>query len=198
MNTPAHVVFSLSLLGHARAARYALAIAAGAVAPDLLIILFYGWEKLRDVPEQVIWEQHYYLPFWQGVFDTANSIPLILVLGGLAYFFRRFALTAFFASMLIHCLLDLPVHHDDGHRHFYPFSDFRFASPVSYWDAAHHGRVVSILEALLFTAGSVYLWRAESKIRDHGHGLSALQSVIAITAVVYIGYLVYALVTWVL
>ena len=77
VNTPAHVVFSLSLLGHARAARYALAIAVGAVAPDLLIILFYGWEKLRDVPEQVIWEQHYYLPFWQGVFDTANSIPLI-------------------------------------------------------------------------------------------------------------------------
>jgi len=36
--------------------------------------------------------------------------------------------------MALHALFDFPLHHDDGHRHFWPFSEFRFDSPVSYWD----------------------------------------------------------------
>lgn len=36
-------------------------------------------------------------------------------------------------SLLLHACADFPLHHDDAHRQFYSFSDFRFASPISYW-----------------------------------------------------------------
>ncbi len=55
----------------------------------------------------------------------------------------------FCVSIICHCLLDLPVHHDDAHRHFFPLSNYRFISPFSYWDVNHYGRVVAAIELLL-------------------------------------------------
>jgi len=41
------------------------------------------------------------------------------------------------------------VHNDDAHRHFFPFSNYRFISPFSYWDRNHYGSIVSFVEMLL-------------------------------------------------
>ena len=54
-----------------------------------------------------------------------------------------------FLSMILHSLGDLPVHNDDAHRHFFPFSNYRFISPFSYWDRKHYGSIVSVVEMLL-------------------------------------------------
>ena len=51
--------------------------------------------------------------------------------------------------MVLHSLLDLPVHNDDAHRHFFPLSNYRFISPISYWDPNHYGGIVSVVELLL-------------------------------------------------
>jgi hypothetical protein len=62
--------------------------------------------------------------------------------------------------MLLHSLGDLPLHHDDAHRHFFPFLDWRFSSPVSYWDPEHHGQWVSLIEFSGVLAASVFMyWR---------------------------------------
>jgi hypothetical protein len=45
---------------------------------------------------------------------------------------------------------DLPLHHEDAHRHFLPFTNWRFISPVSYWDPEYHGRIIAVIE-ILFT-----------------------------------------------
>ena len=50
--------------------------------------------------------------------------------------------------MALHVPEDLFLHHDDGHRHFYPLSQWRYSSPVSYWDPNHYGKIVAPLEAL--------------------------------------------------
>ena len=50
------------------------------------------------------------------------------------------------AAALLHLTFDLPFHHDDDHPHFWPFSDWRFTSPLSYWDPAHDGRVIALAE----------------------------------------------------
>ena len=55
-------------------------------------------------------------------------------------------------SMVGHSLLDLPVHNDDAHRHFFPFSNYRFISPFSYWDPNHYGRIVAFVEMALVLA----------------------------------------------
>jgi len=40
------------------------------------------------------------------------------------------------ASMFLHCLADFPLHTEDAHRHFWPFSDFRLDIGISYWNPA--------------------------------------------------------------
>lgn len=46
-----------------------------------------------------------------------------------------------------------------AHRHLFPLSDWRFASPVSYWDPAHHGDVFLAAEADLVALGGLVLLR---------------------------------------
>jgi len=60
--------------------------------------------------------------------------------------------------MVIHAVLDLPVHHDDAHRHFFPFSNYRFMSPISYWDPKHYGNIVALVEQLLVFGATLYLF----------------------------------------
>ncbi|MFT5739015.1 MAG: hypothetical protein ACI9LO_002853 [Planctomycetota bacterium] len=79
MNTPAHVVINLLVLSRNPNHRKSLAIVAGALIPDMVIIVFYGWHKLIGTAERQIWSIEYYQPFWQGWIDSFNSIPLILL-----------------------------------------------------------------------------------------------------------------------
>lgn len=133
----------------------------GAVLPDLAIFLFYLVEKLvYGVPDRIIWGEAYFRPGpWQNFIDALHSLPLAF-LGML--FFRRVrneALEVLFASMMLHGFCDLALHHDDAHRHFFPFSDFRWQSPVSYWDPRHYGMAAAGAEAVLVLLASACLWR---------------------------------------
>lgn len=196
MNTPAHVIFSLALLGRPNAAKYAVSIALGALLPDLFMVLFYGYEKLRGVPESVIWNEHYFLPFWQNLFDLANSIPLLLIALAFSLYFKRYFLVFLFASMIIHCLLDLPVHHDDGHRHFYPFSDFKFQSPLSYWDPNHYGNLVGIAELVLFFIAAIWLWCWQPQANQTWNSLTKLRTTIVLTTVIYFVFFGFVAIHW--
>ncbi|WP_420442586.1 hypothetical protein [Candidatus Palauibacter sp.] len=179
MTTPAHAALSLIVLG--RSERTALPVALGAVAPDAPMLVFYLWERLvRGVSEGRIWSERYFDPGWQVVFDIPSSIPLLalalcilLVLvgrrstgrfpaAGVAATPRPARLTAatlFVASMILHALGDLPLHREDAHRHFFPVSDWRFTSPVSYWDPDHYGGYAALGEVVLVLAVSVFLFR---------------------------------------
>ena len=66
---------------------------------------------------------------------------------------------AFAGAGLLHLLTDLPLHHNDGHPHFWPLTDWVYASPISYWDYAHHGAVVGPIEGLVSLGLCVLLWR---------------------------------------
>ncbi|WP_428277124.1 hypothetical protein [Candidatus Palauibacter sp.] len=180
MTTPAHAALSLIVLG--RSERNALPVALGAVAPDVPMLVFYVWERLvRGVSEGRIWSERYFDPGWQVVFDIPGSIPLLgialcillVVIGrrstagrvppaAMAAAPRPTKLTAstlFVASMIVHALGDLPLHREDAHRHFFPFSDWRFTSPVSYWDPEHYGGYAAAAEVVLVLAVSVFLFR---------------------------------------
>ena len=96
--------------------------------------------------------------------------------------------TAFFLSMGIHCVCDLLVHREDAHRHFFPLSDFRFVSPVSYWDPRHHGDVFAVLEIGFVVVGCAVLAR-----RFGSRVARALLGAVVATYALYIGY---AVVVW--
>ena len=160
MNTPAHLVLNSVVLGRRGWRSHWLPIALGALLPDLPMILFYLYERgMLGTPERTIWLHAYFEPSWQASFDLFNSIPLIAIGALVAWRNRSTAWLAFFSSMALHCLSDLPVHREDAHAHFFPFTSWHFESPVSYWDPAHHGLVFAGAEALLVLGGVALLWR---------------------------------------
>ena len=141
------------------------AIVLGALVPDLVIIVFYAWHLLLGTSEEQIWSTEYYRPVWQNWIDAFNSIPLIALAMVLCWRVRQPLLFAFCASMLLHAFGDLPLHHDDGHRHFFPISDWRFVSPVSYWDPAHHGTWASVVEIVAVVTAGAWLYRYDRLFR---------------------------------
>ena len=186
MNTPAHAVVNLLVAGRQRQVFWAVLI--GAVLPDAAMVFFYGWQKFQGQPEQLIWSELYFAEHWQRFFDLFNSLPLLLAGALVGWFAGSSFITALMLSMLLHGLCDLPLHNNDAHRHFYPFSEWRFLSPLSYWDPTHFGRWVSLAEAVIMVAGSAFLlwlhrdWKARSAI--------------IVIALSYAGYWLYASRVW--
>ena len=159
MNTPAHAIFNLALLGRKQQPEWNPLIIWGALIPDLAMFGFFLLLKLTRVPDRQIWSVEYYRPVWQNIFDFFNSIPLALIGLAITLYFRRTGIALLFASILLHCLEDLPLHHDDGHRHFWPLSNFRFESPISYWDPNYYGAIAGSIELGLMVVASVYVFR---------------------------------------
>ena len=153
MNTPGHYILNLALLGKTIAPRDNVAIAIGAILPDVPIFVFYLVAKyIYKMPEGKIWSEAYYEPVWQNLVALFHSIPLALI-GAVAFYLLDGELGVILCiSMVCHSLLDLPVHNDDAHRHFFPLSNYRFISPFSYWDTNHYGRTVAFIEIALVIA----------------------------------------------
>lgn len=157
MNTQAHAIVSFWFLNKRLSPSLILWTA---VLPDLPMFFFYGWVKIVEgAQEQDIWQTLYFQDSWQDFFDLFNSIPLavLIILGG--WLFKKSGLMFSGVSILLHLLCDLPLHHDDGHRHFFPFSDFRYSSPVSYWDPKHFGWITAPMEAVLYLGLGWALWK---------------------------------------
>jgi len=158
MNTPSHLVLNLAVLGRGRSARFGWLIAIGAVLPDLPLLGFYAYERLwAGLPERTIWGELYFQ--WQALFDLVHSIPLALFGLIVTAWMEQVGLALLCASMLLHDACDLPVHTVDAHRHFYPFSDYRFVSPVSYWDPHAHGAAAALVEVVIVLIASLILAR---------------------------------------
>lgn len=188
MNSPAHLVLNLALLHPGADRKRCGAVLVGAALPDLPMLVFYISERwIAGNSEQTIWRQRYYDPTWQAFIDCFNSLPLI-GLGFLIAARSHAWLRACLASMALHCLLDLPLHNDDAHRHFFPLSDWRFASPVSYWDPAHYGNTVTFIEVGLVLVVALHLWNRYGPSWDR-------RAVVVITGV-YLIYGIFAYLVW--
>jgi hypothetical protein len=190
MNTPAHVVVNLLVLGRDRPGESAPPVVLGGLLPDLPMFVFYVVERVGlGRSERMIWGDRYFDANWQLFFDVFNSLPLIFVLAALGWALGSRFVRLLAASMLLHVALDLPLHHDDGHRHLFPVSSWRFESPISYWDPSHHGEIVALAEAFLVLVSCLVLWRRHPgrKSRPWIGGVASI----------YVAYLAFALVRWV-
>lgn len=165
MNTPSHILIGCAAVGSRPASRLWPAFLGGAI-PDAPIYLFYAYEKLvLSVPESRIWRLDYFSSPIQPVLDGLHSFPLILGALALAAAARSELLRWFCTSLLLHACADFPLHHDDAHRQFFPLSDYRFASPVSYWDPRHHGVLGVSLEFAVAAAALAVLLRRHADRR---------------------------------
>ncbi len=160
MNTPAHVLVAAAALAKPDAPRRNIVMVLGSLIPDALIFWMVFWEgTINGRSARVIFDELYFSDFWQRFFAIPNSIPLYIAGIALGLWLRIELLWVFCGAALLHVLGDLPLHHDDGHSHFWPFTMWKFESPVSYWDPGHHGNLVGALEITLCLALAALLWR---------------------------------------
>lgn len=142
----------------------------GAILPDASIYVMLAILQFQGVEQQRIWDEIYWQEPWQFFSAVSNSFPLFLtiaLIGLMMQWFARTPVTEFASvflsalglSALLHLSFDFPVHAEDAHRHFWPVTDWRFFSPLSYWDSDHFGDYVRLVEALLVATASIVLWR---------------------------------------
>lgn len=81
---------------------------------------------------------------------------------------------------------DLPLHHDDAHRHFFPFLEWRFVSPVSYWDPNYYGKWIGLVEAVSVIGAAIYLFSRHRPLRRWGVAIMGI----------YLGYWYFVYLAW--
>ncbi len=136
------------------------AAAAGSAAPDLSLYLMAGTSLfVLGIPPETVFGTLYYSDAWQTVFAIDNSFILWSCLLGISLWRMSDWAIAFCAAALLHIALDFPLHHDDGRPHFWPVSDWVFASPISYWDPRHGSLWVGPISVMLSLTAAIMIIR---------------------------------------
>ena len=160
MNTPAHLIFGVAAFGRPDVRFVTLAAALGGLAPDLSLYVMAGVSLfVLQIPPQTVFGELYFSDAWQTVFAIDNSFFLWGALLALGVWRRSGILIAFAGAALLHVALDFPLHHDDGRPHFWPFSNWVFESPFSYWDRRQGASFIAPLEGVVCFGLVVLIWR---------------------------------------
>jgi len=163
VKTPGHLVVNTTLLHRwAQEPQTAAGVVVGAVLPDLPIMVLYAWHKLvrRVADDEEIWRGPYQRPWFLALVHGLHSFPIGAAVALAGWAAGVPALLWAGVSLLLHAAADWPIHGEDAHRHFLPFSQARFISPLSYWDVRRHARVVAAVECALVVACAAALYVA--------------------------------------
>lgn len=170
MQTPSHALIAaaLALPLRRRAIKVHMpAVVLGAILPDIPLfflslggVAYFSW--FAPLPPATRLGDHlfdtlfFYDPLWIVAHNFFHSLPINGLLCAVGWWAmkrgKRWGRALFWLaiSMLLHTVIDIATHYDDGPLFLMPFNwRYRFASPVSYWDAAHYGRQFGIFEGTL-------------------------------------------------
>lgn len=170
MQTPSHFLITAALgpkLPQRTLPVHMPALLIGSVLPDVPFILltlagevYYRWFAPLPVAGSIMEYLHFTLfftdPLWiisHNFFHSLIINAILLIVG--YYGFRRqrrWGLPLFWLalSMEFHTVIDIFTHNSDGPLFLFPLNwTYRFASPISYWEAAHYGRLFTIFEYIL-------------------------------------------------
>ena len=164
MNSPTHTLLALALLSKRGDRKRNWAVALGSIIPDVAIYLWAPYQRfVNGVSGEKLWRELYFAEPMQNLIAYFNSIPIYGALAILGYVMRAKTwgkLMLFFAlAALTHMATDLPVHNHDAYRHFWPLSDWRFISPLSYYESEHHAGWVMVVELAIWVTSSIVLWK---------------------------------------
>jgi hypothetical protein len=148
MNTHSHALMGAFLFGKSVPKR-AWAGLLGGLTPDVPMLVIVATLMAAGVPGHTIFDEMY----WQGWWQITNAIAhSFLLWGGLLALglYKRWPVLAIFAgSALLHSCIDFLVHREDAHMSFWPLSNYKFMSPVSYYEPEHFGRQFSLFDSAL-------------------------------------------------
>lgn len=146
----------------------AAALLVGSILPDIPFFLltiagevYYRWLAPPPAAPSIMEYLHFTLfythPLWIVSHNFFHSllIDVALLLTGLWAWKRRdsrwgMALFWLAASMLVHVTIDIFTHRSDGPLIWFPLNwEYRFPSPISYWEADYGGRTFAQFELAL-------------------------------------------------
>ncbi len=139
------------------------AVLIGSIAPDIpfYLLTLGSFLYFQNVMEWPLDESARYIfgtlyfedPVWIAGHNLLHSPVSLLfglaVAGSLRSRWSPFSrwMHWFLMACLLHSLVDIVTHHDDGPVLFWPLNwNFRLYSPISYWDHAHFGSQVGTFE----------------------------------------------------
>lgn len=158
MNTvPSHLVINAAL-EKKWGGRYKLAKKAflwGSVAPDFALgVLSVGYfiysrflapDNARNMMENAFSDLYFNNPWWIASHNLLHSPTALILYAALLWRYfdqpntRGHNALSFVFGCMVHSVVDILTHYDDGPVLFWPFEwHIRFYSPVSYWDRAHY------------------------------------------------------------
>jgi hypothetical protein len=136
MHTPTHAALNFLVLGRSPASPR-LWILIGAVLPDVPMFGFFLYEHfVRGEGVRHIFQDLYFEPGWQTVFDVSHSIPLFLLLAAFFWWRESRSGLLFAMSLLLHSLVDWPTHLEDAHAYFWPLWREPLPGVFSYWHSS--------------------------------------------------------------
>lgn len=187
MNTQSHVLMGALLFGR-KMPNLAWAGALGGLVPDLPMFAIIGYLRASGRQFEEIFGKLYWEHWWQVANAVGHNFILwsaVCVSGYLASRSKsasrqkQGALAfAFSGAALLHSSVDFLCHRNDGHMHFWPLTEWRFVSPISYWDSAHYGNQFALFETTLGVLSAILLFRTFRH--------SAVRTALAISAILYV------------
>lgn len=165
MNTIAHMVVASAALARPERPKRNWAVLLGAFLPDASMFVFFAWSRIQGWSGNETWNVQYWNEPWQMLGGISNSFVFCGLLFAIAVWRKWSILTVIAAAALLHVALDFPLHANDAHRHFWPLTDWRYFSPVSYWDPEANGLIGGAIETLAALGTTVILWRRFPKLR---------------------------------
>ena len=168
MNTQSHVLMGAFFFGR-KVPGTAWAAASGGLLPDLPMLIIVGFLRATGHDFEEIFGRLYWSGWWQICNAIGHNIILWTALLALALYAKHRQtlislsnanlVLAFSAAALLHSWVDFFVHREDAHMHFWPLTNWKFVSPVSYYDSAHFGGPFSLFEAAIGIFMAVSLFR---------------------------------------
>ncbi len=192
MQTPSHFLLTAVLAKKTPSLTHTnskVLLLVGSILPDLPLILltvgyelYYRWFATPPTQGSIMVYLHFDLffndPIWIISHNFFHSLVINFVLLAVGYWGmqleQRWARLLFWLTVgtLFHTVIDILTHHSDGPLLFFPLNwEYRFPSPISYWESAYYGRPFRIFEYSLDTLIIVYLlrlgiWRRQKSVRS--------------------------------
>lgn len=183
MNTPTHFLLHACIrkfFKDKRQFNIPRSFLLGSIAPDILLFvlvfsyiplsIYIFWNTTEYTFRHMFDTLYFEHPLWIFSYNILHA-PLSLAILFIILFMSKNFIKKFYrvglwflAWCALHSIFDIPLHHDDGPRIFYPFSDYSFSSPISYWDVNHYGAIVWSIELLCIVIFLYYLFH--KKIRS--------------------------------
>ena len=176
LNTPSHFLMTAVLARSQRRPLPNAPLLWGSIAPDIplwglslggWVYFHYGVGLGTAETFRLMFDDLYFNhPFWLAAHNFLHA-PMVIAIGlVLALRWRRWRPVAvrslrwlcFFAACGLHCVVDIFTHADDGPLVGFPLNwQWRFASPVSYWDPRYGGDIFQWFELAFDLLAAAYL-----------------------------------------